>query len=171
MTAPIFLTGARGCGKTTIGRLLAGALDREFIDTDQRLQQQRGQTIAQIVEQQGWQKFREYEAQVLREEARRPCVVATGGGIILAPENRQLMRQRGVVVYLQVPVGLLEQRLQAEPEPGQRPTLTGQPLHQEIAHVLSEREPLYLQTAHFTVDAAAEPQAVVVQILACLRAA
>ena len=104
MTLPIFLIGPRGCGKTTIGHALARARHYQFTDTDHALQEREQRTVATIVEQEGWARFRELESEALKAAARPETVVATGGGIILAEANRQFMRENGVVIYLQVPV-------------------------------------------------------------------
>ena len=68
--------------------------------------------------------------------------MATGGGIILAEANRQFMRENGVVIYLQVPVSALIERLEAYPKTEQRPTLTGKPVRDEVGEVLAQREAL-----------------------------
>lgn len=169
MTQPIFLIGARGCGKTTIGRALTHACDFRFVDTDQVLQQRSGMSVAEIVDLEGWPGFRARETQTLMFVTQPRTVVATGGGIILAPENREYMRQHGVVIYLNAPVPVLARRLEAFPEAEQRPTLTGKPISEEVAEVLAQRDALYRETAHYIVDASAAPDTVVTQILNALR--
>ncbi|MGV8677976.1 shikimate kinase, partial [Pseudomonas aeruginosa] len=88
-------------------------------------------------------RFRELESEALKAAARPETVVATGGGIILAEANRQFMRENGVVIYLQVPVSALIERLEAYPKTEQRPTLTGKPVRDEVGEVLAQREALY----------------------------
>lgn len=169
MTLPIFLIGPRGCGKTTIGHALARARHYQFTDTDHALQEREQRTVATIVEQEGWARFRELESEALKAAARPETVVATGGGIILAEANRQFMRENGVVIYLQVPVSALIERLEAYPKTEQRPTLTGKPVRDEVGEVLAQREALYLATAHHIIDATATPDDVVGHILATLQ--
>ena len=152
----LFLVGARAAGKTTIGRTLAKNLGLPFVDTDQFLLHADGRTVDQIVAQEGWPGFRARESATLHEVAQAHaagCVVATGGGIVLAEENRDFMRGHGMVVYLEAPVGVLTQRLGRNPLNSQRPSLTGRGLLEEMAQVLEERQPLYHAAAHHIVDA------------------
>ncbi|WP_436873495.1 shikimate kinase AroL [Kosakonia sacchari] len=171
MTLPIFLIGARGCGKTTVGRTLALAQGCQFIDTDYWLQENAQQTIAAIVEQEGWDGFRARETAALEAVSAPSRVVATGGGIILREYNRRFMREHGVVVYLCAPVDVLADRLEAFPEEGQRPTLTGKPISEEVSEVLAQRDALYREAAHYVVDAAQSPDKVVSDIEAALQLA
>lgn len=162
---PIFLIGARGCGKTTVGQRLAETCHFTFIDTDRVLQDTIGRSIAELVAEEGWPAFRTLETQILRAVTAPRCVIATGGGIILADENRDWMRNSGIVVYLQASVGVLATRLGACPQQEQRPTLTGKPIEEEVQEVLAQRANLYHGAAHFQVDAGSAPDAVVAQIL------
>lgn len=170
ITQPIFLIGARGCGKTTVGQKLAEACHFAFIDTDIFLQQHAQKSIADIVAKEGWPAFRALETQTLQNVTAPQTVIATGGGIILAPVNRDYLRDNGIVIYLKAPVAVLAGRLEAFPEESQRPTLTGKPISEEVREVLAQRDALYRETAHFTVDAACEPDDVVAQILAAIAA-
>ncbi|HEY2453221.1 MAG TPA: shikimate kinase AroL [Scandinavium sp.] len=170
-TQPIFLIGARGCGKTTVGQKLAETCKFDFIDTDLILQQRAQMSIADIVAKEGWPAFRALETKTLQSVAAPHCVIATGGGIILAPVNREFLRVQGIVIYLKAPVAVLAERLEAFPEESQRPTLTGKPISEEVREVLAQRDALYRETAHFTVDAACGPDDVVAQILAAITAA
>ncbi len=171
MTLPIFLIGARGCGKTTVGRALAQAQGCQFIDTDFWLQEHAQQTIAAIVEQVGWEGFRARESAALEAVSAPSRVVATGGGIVLKESNRHFMRENGVVVYLCAPVDVLADRLVAFPQEGQRPTLTGKPISEEVSEVLALRDALYREAAHHVVDAAQAPEKVVSDIEAALKLA
>lgn len=171
MTLPIYLIGARGCGKTTVGQSLALAQGYQFIDTDHWLQEQAQLTIAGIVEQEGWEGFRARETAALQAVSAPSHVIATGGGIILSAYNRQLMREKGVVIYLCAPVPVLARRLEAFPQEGQRPTLTGKPISEEVSEVLALRDALYREAAHYVVDASHPPGQVVAEIEAVLQLA
>lgn len=152
----IFLVGARACGKTTVGKALAKKLKLPFADTDQHLLDSAGQSVDQIVEAEGWPGFRQRESTALREVTdahAHGCVVSTGGGMVLAEANRTLMRQNGMVVFLDAPVEVLAERLSRNPLNSQRPSLTGKGLVDEIGDVLNERRPLYEAAAHHIVDA------------------
>ena len=111
MNPPIFLVGPRGCGKTTVGLELARLCQSQFVDTDHWLQENAGKTIADIVENEGWESFRARETATLEAVTAPSTVIATGGGIILAPYNRQFKREKGVVIYLCAPVSTLVGRL------------------------------------------------------------
>lgn len=171
MTQPIFLVGARGCGKTTVGVALAQALGRDFVDTDNYLLTSTNMSVADIVAQEGWEGFRARETQALLRVTKPGLVVATGGGMVLAEGNRQFMREQGIVIYLKAPAQILASRLEAFPQEGQRPTLTGKPITDEIIEVLAARETLYRQAAHHVIDASRSPDAVVESLLAALHMA
>lgn len=143
----IYLVGPRACGKTTIGRKLAEALGRPFIDLDEEFTETTGRTIADVVESEGWEGFRELETSVLAAVSETPGnVVATGGGVVLKARNRELL-QEGVVVYLQADPERVVERLMAELNPEQRPPLTGLSLEDEVRRTVAEREPYYMAVA------------------------
>jgi len=171
MTQPLFLVGPRGCGKTTVGQGLAASLGFQFTDTDRWLLEHSGETVADIVEKEGWAGFRARESQALQAVAAPATVIATGGGMVLAEANRSFMRNQGQVIYLQVPAETLAQRLQASPEEDQRPTLTGKPMVEEIEDVLAEREALYQAAAHHVIDASLPVEQIVTRIQEVLRLA
>ncbi|CAI2511724.1 shikimate kinase AroL [Serratia marcescens] len=168
MTQTLFMIGARGAGKTTVGSALALALGYQFVDTDLFMQQAVQMSVAEMVEREDWLGFRRRETIALQTVTKPSTVVATGGGAILAEENRQFMRQHGTVIYLRAPASVLAQRLEEYPEDAQRPTLTGRPIAEEMLEVLAAREALYQDAAHYVMDGAADPQRVVEQILAVL---
>ncbi len=152
----LYLVGARGCGKSTIGRKVAEFLTWSFMDTDAVVQARAGCSIEKMVQEQGWPAFRAAESRALHactEEAKDfPLVIATGGGMVLAEENRSFMRENGLVFFLHVPVPLLVQRLCHAPQIAQRPSLTGQDIQAEVETVVMERLPLYKECAHTIVD-------------------
>ncbi|WP_049008015.1 shikimate kinase AroL [Citrobacter koseri] len=171
MTQPLFLVGPRGCGKTTTGMALAQAVDFQFVDTDRWLQSHVQMTVAEIVDREGWDSFRARETAALKAVTAPSTVVATGGGIILTEYNRRYMRENGIVIYLSAPVSTLVNRLEAAPEEGLRPTLTGKPLSEEVREVLEQRDVLYREAAHYIIDASHAPDQVVSEILAALSQA
>ncbi|SFN08927.1 shikimate kinase [Izhakiella capsodis] len=171
MSLSIYLTGARGSGKTTVGQALAQALGYAFVDTDHHLQQVTQRSVAEIVAAAGWEGFRQRESESLRAVSAPATVIATGGGMVLSEQNRDFMRQQGTVVYLNAEVGTLAARLQAFPHDAQRPTLTGRSIVEEIEQILVERAALYQQTAHHMVNASHPPEQVVQQILNVLSPA
>lgn len=169
MIQPIFLVGARGCGKTTIGRALAETLGYSFADTDNHLLTSTGKSVAEIVSAEGWPGFRARESLALQQVTAASTVIATGGGMILSDSNRQFMTERGIVIWLNVPADILAARLDASPENDQRPTLTGKSMVDEIVDVLAAREELYHQAAHHVIDATRSPDSVVESIIHVLE--
>ena len=170
----LFLIGPRGSGKTVAAALLERDYACRACDTDALIQEASGRTVAEIVAEEGWSAFREREKNALRACVARMAdtpssalVVATGGGIVLDPDNCSFMRAHGVVVYLAASADVLASRLELPAKDSSRPSLTGLPLKQEIMQVLKERLPLYNATAHHTVDAALPPEEVA-RTLSCL---
>ena len=101
LSGNIILVGMMGAGKTTVGRLLAKQLGKTFIDSDEEIQRRTGVTIPHIFDVEGEAGFRMRESAVIQELlAQNDVVLATGGGAILSSQNRSVMKQNGVVVYL-----------------------------------------------------------------------
>lgn len=147
---PVFLIGMMGAGKTTIGRGLARALSRQFLDVDLVLEERCGVRVPTIFELEGETGFRRRETVALDECSRISGVVlATGGGAILAECNRRMLQQRGTVIYLRARAEELYQRTRYDRN---RPLLqTADPLGR-ITELLRQREPLYEEIADLVVD-------------------
>ena len=147
----IVLIGMRGSGKTTIGAILAGRLHREFMPMDALIVYEAGMTIPEIVERHGWEHFRKIEAEVSRKVARlKGTINATGGGVVLNPENVAALRETGIIFWLNVSVDNTLQRIGEDPN---RPSLTGKSSRRDdIAATYTEREALYRNAAHYTID-------------------
>jgi shikimate kinase len=161
----ISLTGFMGCGKSTVGRLLAQHLGWHFTDLDALVEESGGLNIPAIFEKLGEPAFRALEtellARVLGEAAsqERPSVIALGGGTFVQPQNRDLLREAGgAVVWLDCEVGVLLERCAG---------IHNRPLFrnaQTFSTLYNERLPFYA-LADYRVEAAAEPRAVVEQVL------
>jgi shikimate kinase len=169
----LFLIGYRGTGKSTVGPLLAAALGWEYLDADDRIEAAAGKTIADIFATEGEAGFRDRESAVLAElcrEERR--VIATGGGVVLRPFNRELLRAAGYVAWLTAPPETVWERMQADPTTAaRRPNLTIGGFD-EVANLMAARESLYRRTAHGTFPTEGRsPQAVAAAILAAWEAA
>lgn len=138
----LFLIGMMGCGKSTVGQLLASQLGYRFFDSDVLIERVAGMSVADIFAQQGEAAFRGLESQVLSQlSAQTRSVIATGGGMVLKRENWSYLHH-GVIVWLDVPVEVLVQRLQ---EDQTRPLLQQQDLHQRLTQLLGDRHHLYAQ--------------------------
>ncbi len=138
-----------GSGKSTIGKRLAARLGCPFVDADRELESRCGVTIATMFEIEGEQGFRDREARLLAELCEeKGQVVATGGGVILRPENRALLRGQPRVVYLQASVAELWSRLRHDRK---RPLLQGKDPRARIEKMHRERVPLYEEVADITV--------------------
>lgn len=160
---PLFLVGMMGAGKTTIGRSLARLLNHEFVDLDHELEARCGVRVSIIFEIEGEEGFRRRESVLLDECSRRSGIVmATGGGAILSAENRRILQERGVVIYLRANAEELYRRVARDHN---RPLLQTPDPRQRIRHLLEQREPLYEQVANVTIETGAMPVFQVVRSL------
>jgi shikimate kinase len=169
----ITLIGYRGCGKSTVADLLSRRLGLPWRDADAVLETRVGCSIAALVSDRGEPAFRDEESQVLAELlAGEPCILATGGGVVLRPENRDLLRRRArPVIWLTAPADVVRERLAADPTTAdRRPALSGIDPLAEVAATLIAREPLYRECADLTIDTGAEsPEQIVDRIAAWLE--
>ena len=150
MTGSIFLIGPMGAGKSTIGRRLADALGLEFIDSDCEIERRTGASIPLIFELEGEQGFRCREKAVIDDLTQRADIVlATGGGAVLDPDNRQALSARGFVVYLATSVNEQVRRTRND---SNRPLLQGGDPHIRLGKLLEIRDPLYRETADLIID-------------------
>ncbi len=150
MTGNIFLVGLMGAGKTTVGRLLAKHLHKTFVDSDHEIERRTGVNIPLIFELEGEAGFRAREATVIDELTQmQDTVLATGGGAVLNPENREHLRQRGTVVYLRANVEDLWARTRHDRN---RPLLQTPDPQARLRELYAQRDPLYREIAHITVD-------------------
>lgn len=145
------LIGYRGSGKTTIGKRLADRLWQPFIDTDDLVIKKAGKSIKEIFEQEGEQRFRDLETEVVREVCTQPeTVIAFGGGALDRDENREAIKQAGLrLIYFKCEPAELLKRIQNDPESAaNRPALSnlGGSI-EEIESVLARREPIWRSIA------------------------
>ncbi|MCK5540910.1 MAG: shikimate kinase, partial [Deltaproteobacteria bacterium] len=149
----INLVGYRGCGKTAVGRKLAEVLRRSFIDSDAVIIERAGLSIAEFVVEHGWERFRRLETEVLIDCCQKNGVVlATGGGVVLARENRSLLQKSGITLWLQASPETILGRLDNDPQSlALRPPLSSLDRVDEILAGLKEREPLYRELADFII--------------------
>ncbi len=146
----IYLVGLMGAGKTTVGRQLAKRLGRQFYDSDHEIVQRTGVPIPTIFEIEGEEGFRRREMQAIAElTAGADIVLATGGGVVLNPENRSRLHNTGWVVYLNVPPALLFERTRHDRN---RPLLRVSDPLAKLEELHRQRDPLYRETAHTIVE-------------------
>lgn len=151
MTRSIALIGLSGVGKSTLGQALAQHCGWPLFDTDALIVAEQGQSIAAFFAQHGEATFRQLEHRVLQQAfAIAPAVVATGGGIVLLPENRALLRERAFVVWLNAPTAELVARLQRHTE--ERPLLSGDDPAVRLERLRQERSGLYQSVADLVLQ-------------------
>lgn len=151
----IVLVGMSGCGKTTIGKLLADRLDKTFVDTDEELIKIFGKPIPEVFKEDGEEKFRDKERDVVEALSKRNgLIIATGGGAPLSEVSRERLKQNAVTVYLTRNATSLDR--------------IGRPLavsEERVKQMLAVRDPIYRKTADFTVSNDTMPQEAVEKIL------
>lgn len=146
----IFLIGPMGAGKTTVGKTLASQLGLNFVDTDQEIQRRTGVDIPTIFEYEGEEGFRDREQRVIDDLTRiDQQVLATGGGAVLRPANRDRLSARGIVVYLACSP---EQQYDRTYRDRKRPLIQTEDPLGRLRELMAEREPLYRETADYTVS-------------------
>jgi shikimate kinase len=146
----IVLIGMMGAGKSSVGRCLQRQTGLARLDTDEMLAAEFGIPIAEIFATHGEEKFRDAETSALRKLAPdRPAIVVTGGGIVLRPENVDLLKQLGTVVWLKADEATLFERASRRND---RPLLQKENPRKVYSELFGQREPLYAAAAHFSID-------------------
>lgn len=159
-----------GAGKTTIGRQLARSLGLGFADTDAEIEARTGADIPWIFDVEGEAGFRDREEAVIAEMTTwDDTVLATGGGAVLRPANRQVLSERGFVIYL---CTTLEEQLRRTRKDRNRPLLQTADPEGTLRRLFAERDPLYRSVADLVIDTdSSSPKTVAQRVLASLRAA
>ncbi len=148
--ANVFFVGLMGAGKTTVGRAVARRLGRPFFDSDHEIEARTGTRVPVIFDIEGEAGFREREAQVIADLSQQQGIVlATGGGAILREDNRALLHQRGLVIYLRANPHDLWLRTRRDRN---RPLLQTEDPKARLEALFEIRDPLYRECAHFIVE-------------------
>lgn len=150
----IVLIGFMGSGKSTVGRELHQRLGYPLTDMDQLIEQTMGKKITEIFKEEGEQAFRDFETLQLEEIAKRTDtrhIISTGGGIVIRPQNRSLLRKLGYVVWLHAPEEVVYERTSRNRD---RPLLNQPDARERISSLMAERKPWYEETAHLKIDTA-----------------
>ncbi len=145
----VFLIGPMGAGKTAVGRRLASMLEYRFVDVDHYIEERTGVDISFIFEKEGDAGFRERERQAIAELTLADNIVlATGGGAIVTEDNRRLLRERGLVVYLKTSI---DQQYDRTRRSQTRPLLQHDDPRGRLEELMEERGPLYEALAHLSI--------------------
>lgn len=145
----IFLIGPMGSGKTTVGKLLAQELGYHFSDSDHQIEKVTGVTIPYIFEMEGEEGFRNREVKMVGQLCdMKGIVLSTGGGVVLREENRAALAKNGIVLYLNVPVESLYERVRFDT---QRPLLKNADPKAVLKELFEVRDPLYREIADYIV--------------------
>lgn len=146
----LILVGMMGSGKTTMGRALARQLGKVFVDSDEEIIKRTGVTVPHIFDIEGEAGFRLRETAAIKDLAARDnLVLATGGGAVLAEENRAALRHNGIVIYLKASVHDLWQRTRHDRN---RPLLQTRDPHGRLTELFQQRDPLYQQISDIVVQ-------------------
>ncbi|NOX75271.1 MAG: shikimate kinase [Gammaproteobacteria bacterium] len=168
MAQNIIFVGPMGAGKTTIGKQLARQLGRDFYDSDRVIEERTGANIPLIFEMEGEAGFRRREKATIQELlGQENIILATGGGAVLDPDNRELFSRHGYVIYLCAP---LEQLLKRTANDSGRPLLQTPDPKKKLQEILATRTPLYREVADTVIETDGNPVRLVIKRLATLIA-
>lgn len=157
---PLVLVGLMGAGKSTIGRRLATCIDLPFVDTDQAIESREHMAISTIFAEKGEAYFRDAEARALADLLQdTPQVIATGGGLFMRPENRGLIKQYALSIWLKADIDTLLDRVSRRRN---RPLLEGRDKREVLQELMEIRHPVYAE-ADITIDSSIEPHELVVE--------
>lgn len=152
----IYLCGFMGCGKSTVGKILAKKLSMEFIDMDTAIEDFYKMTILEIFASYGEEGFRERETEICRMLSEKDSlIVACGGGAVLRKGNVDIIKKGGTIVFLKVPEENLINRLRNDPTP--RPVIQNKS-DEDILEIYKSRLPKYLEAAEITVNCCESPE-------------
>lgn len=162
---PIYLCGFMGCGKTTVGKLLAQRLDCGFYDMDGCIVEKEKMEIPQIFAEKGEKYFREAETETIRELAEKSGVIACGGGAMLKKENSAIASAAGTVVYIDVPFETCYSRISGDKN---RPIVMSN-TKEELEVIYDGRAPLYRENSSVTVSGDGSAEEIADRIIAAVR--
>ena len=157
---PIFLCGFMGCGKSTVGKILAKRLNVECIDLDKYIEDTEGMSIPEIFEQKGEAYFRQKETEAIKQFADKGVVVATGGGALLSEENGEAAKNAGMVVFIDTYFSVCYERIKDDPN---RP-IAFNSTKEQLSERFNARRPLYLAHSHHSISGGYPPLVIAVKI-------
>lgn len=152
---PIILIGMMGSGKTTVGKELSRLTGLPMLDMDSIIEEQLGKSIPDIFKESGEAHFRALETALLQyiesnpKFSQGPSIISTGGGVVLSPVNRRILRNLGFVVWLDVKVDSIIERTSRS---ANRPLLNTEDRYQIISNLCEQRKALYQETSHYCIE-------------------
>ena len=157
----IFIVGAMGSGKSSVGRLFAERCQKQFLDTDNEIENDSKLDIAIIFEKYGEEEFRKKETKLLEDlSGVENHIIATGGGIILKQENIDIMKKMGLIVFLDIDLKTQIQRVKYRKH---RPLLKNTDLEKRLKILKSERDPIYNTISDYIIDVSTKDKKTVVE--------
>lgn len=149
----IVLIGYRGTGKSTIAEILGEKLSMRVVGMDAEIERRAGKPIPEIVDESGWDHFRDIESQVAADlGGADDLIIDAGGGVIVRPQNIESLKKNGIIFWLAADEETIVERIK---DGTQRPSLSGsKSFVEEVAEILAERKPKYEAAANHTIDTA-----------------
>lgn len=165
--APIVLCGFMGCGKTTVGKIIAKKTTLDFVDMDRYIEEKEGCTVKEIFAQHGEDYFRDLEHKACVELAKREhCVISSGGGSMIYERNVQALENDAIIVFLSVPLEDIKYRLRNDTK---RPLLQRPDKDEAMAELYNKRLPYYSAAARFVIRPGRNPAATAEKIIEILK--
>lgn len=161
----IFLCGFMGCGKSTIGKLLAKKTGKNFTDLDIYIEEQQGMEIPDIFEKHGESYFRKIESECLSDFGKIGCIIATGGGALLTKENAEIAKNSGYVVFIDTPFEICYNRIKGDKN---RP-IAYNSTEAQLLERYNMRRPLYIENSDAIVDGKGTPLEIANKIIEILK--
>jgi len=150
----IILIGYRSSGKSTVGKMLANLLEREFVDIDETIEKRHKKSISDIVKSHGWDYFRMIERDVIKEVSKRDnLVIAPGGGAVLNSDNVRALKKKGFMIWLVADCETIRKRMEADKRTKKlRPPLTDKGTTEELEEIIALRIPFYKSVSDAEVE-------------------
>lgn len=161
----VYLCGFMGCGKSTIGKILARRNGCVFVDMDDYIVEREGMTIPQIFAEKGEKYFRDTETAVIGELAQKSCVIACGGGAMLKKENADIAAENGIVVYIDIPFEVCYERISGDTN---RPLVMNN-TKEQLEEVYNGRVPIYKANSTITVDGVGSADEIAARIIETIK--
>lgn len=165
MSRAVYLCGFMGCGKTTVGRVLADLLGTAYADMDAYIEKSEKMSIPRIFSQKGEEYFRDAETRAVGEMGKNGGVIACGGGAMLREENARIAGENGIVVYIDTPYDICWERIKDDPD---RPIAAAN-TKESLRELYEKRKALYTAHSGFRADGTGSPSEIAAQIAGFVR--